>query len=62
MGKTSSAVKRKYNQKVYAQVNVQLKKELIEKWEAELAKDGIAKAEFIRNAITEYLKKKGVAE
>lgn len=62
MGKTSSAVKQRYNNKVYTKVSAYLKKELVAKWEAELAKDGTAKAEFIRNAITEYLKQKGVAE
>lgn len=57
MGKTSSAVKQRYNEKVYKQVNVQLKKELVEQWTEKLQNDGISKAEFIRNAIEEYLAK-----
>lgn len=58
MSNTSSAVKRKYNNKVYKQVKVELKKELVEQWEIAIKEDGITKAEFIRNAITEYLKSK----
>ena len=57
MGKTSSAVKQRYNAKVYKQISIQLKKELVEEWEKKLAADGIGKAEFIRNAITLYLEK-----
>ena len=58
MGNTSSAVKRKYNNKVYKQVKVELKKELVEQWEDAIKNDGITKAEFFRQAITEYLSKK----
>ena len=53
--KTSTAVKNKYNAKTYAQINIKLKKELVEKFEAKLESDGIGKAEFIRDAITDYL-------
>ncbi len=58
MSNTSSAVKRKYNNKVYKQIKVELKKEIVEQWEIAIKSDGISKAEFIRNAITEYLKTK----
>lgn len=58
MSNTSSAVKRKYNNKVYKQIKVELKKEIVEQWEIAIKNDGISKAEFIRNAITEYLKTK----
>ena len=54
MGETSWQVKAKYNKKVYKSVSVQLKKELVAEWEEKLAKDGISKSEFIRNAITNY--------
>lgn len=57
MGKTSSAVKQRYNEKAYKQIKVSLKKDLVAEWEEKLARDGIPKAEFIRNAITEYLSK-----
>lgn len=59
MGETSWQVKAKYNKKVYKSVSVQLKKELVAEWEAKLAKDGISKAEFIRNAINNYLNEQG---
>ena len=58
MRNTSSAVKRKYNNKVYKQIKVELKKEIVEQWEIAIKNDGISKAEFIRSAILEYLKTK----
>ena len=58
MSNTSSAVKRKYNNKVYKQIKVELKKEIVEQWEIAIKNDGISKAEFIRSAILEYLKSK----
>ena len=58
MSSTSSAVKRKYNNKVYKQIKVELKKEIVEQWEIAIKNDGISKAEFIRSAILEYLKTK----
>lgn len=58
MSNTSSAVKRKYNNKVYKQIKVELKKEIVEQWEIAIKNDGISKAEFIRSAILEYLKTK----
>lgn len=56
MGKTSSAVKQKYNNKVYSQINIRLPKELVRSWEERLQKDNISKAEFLRGAINKYLK------
>jgi metal-responsive CopG/Arc/MetJ family transcriptional regulator len=58
MGKTSSAVKNKYNAKTYKRMTISLKKELVEEWEIELNKDGIKRTEFIRNAIEKYLDNK----
>lgn len=58
MGKTSSKVKQKYNDKAYHQVSVRLQKELVERWESQIEKDGISKAAFIRNAIIQYLQGK----
>lgn len=55
MGNTSSAVKRKYNNRVYKQVKVELNKELVESFENKLKSDGISKAEFFRQAIKQYL-------
>lgn len=58
MSKTSSSSKQKYNSKVYKQVNVQLKNELVDNWLVALKEDGITKAEFVRNAIEKYLKER----
>ena len=53
--KTSTAVKNKYNAKTYAQINIKLRKDLVERFEVKLESDRIGKAEFIRDAITNYL-------
>ena len=53
--KTSTAVKNRYNAKTYKTVQTKLKKELVERFEAKLESDGIGKAGFIRDAITDYL-------
>lgn len=58
MGKTSSAVKQKYNNKTYSQINIRLPKALVTEWEEALQKDNIGKAEFLRNAIISYLNEK----
>lgn len=55
MGKTSNAVKQRYNEKNYKQVKVSLKIDLVEQWEKKLQEDAMSKAEFIRNAIVKYL-------
>lgn len=55
MGETSWQVKARYNKKVYKSVSAQLDKELVARWEEKLQADGIGKAEFIRNAIKQYL-------
>ncbi len=57
MGKTSTQVKQKYLNKTYSQIAIRLPKELVAQWEEKLEKDGIGKAEFLRNAIQEYLSK-----
>jgi len=59
MAKTSSQVKRRYNDKTYKAVRAELKKELVEAWEAKLISEGISKAEFLRNALEDYLKSPG---
>ena len=52
---TSSAVIARYKKKVYKRVVADLPKELVAEWEEKLAKDGISKSSFIKNAINEYL-------
>ncbi len=54
-GKTSSAVKNRWNKERYKQIAVKLDKDLVTEWENAISENGITKAEFIRNAIVEYL-------
>lgn len=46
---------KKYKEKSYKQIKVEYKREFVELFEEHLAKDGIKKADFFRNAINEYL-------
>lgn len=55
---TSSAVKRRYNEKTYKIVRASLRKELVIEWEENIKKDNLTKAEFIRRAIIQYLESK----
>lgn len=48
---------KKYKAKAYRQIKVEYKKEFVEAFEAQLARDGLSKAEFFRTAITNYLNK-----
>jgi len=57
MGKTSSQVKQRYNQKTYRLFGANISKELAESFTEQLKKDGISKAEFIRTAIENYFRK-----
>ncbi|NDO18089.1 hypothetical protein FMM68_00185 [Lachnospiraceae bacterium MD329] len=52
---TSSAVKQRYNKKVYRAITIRLKKELVEEWEEAIKEDKIPKAEFLRRAMVQYL-------
>lgn len=58
MGKTSSAVKNRYNNRVYRRVSLALSRQLVDEWEAALESDNISKTEFIRSAIVSYLREK----
>lgn len=53
---TSSAVIQRYKNKVYKRIVADLDKALVSRWEEKLKEKGISKQEFIRNAITEFLK------
>lgn len=52
---TSSAVKNRYNQKVYSAVSAQLPKELVARFKEKCLADGIPQSQIIRKAIEEYL-------
>jgi hypothetical protein len=58
MGKTSNAVKDRYRAKNYRRFSIALKRELADAWAAELEKDGISMAAFLRDAAEKYLEKK----
>ena len=58
MSKTSWQTKEKYNKAHYKKLIIQLDKELVAKWEEKLKADGIAKAQFLREAIYKYLDEK----
>ena len=51
MGKTSNAVKQRYNEKNYKQVKVSLKINLVEQWEKKLQEDSISKANSLETPL-----------
>ena len=52
---TSSAVKARYNAKVYDRIGVALPKELVAAFKEKCAAEGISQAQIIKKAIEEYL-------
>ncbi len=53
--KTSSAVKRRYNQKAYGAVTAYLPKEMAEAFKAKCAAEGISQAQIIKKAVEDFL-------
>ena len=53
--KTSSAVKNRYNNKVYAQLAVKLPKDLVSRFKEKCLSDDISQAQVIKEAITRFL-------
>ncbi len=53
--KTSSAVKQKYNDKVYNIISVRVPKELAAEFKAKCAANGIPQAQIIKKAIEDFL-------
>ena len=53
--KTSSAVKNRYNAKVYDSIIVRVPKEMAQKFKAKCASDGIPQAQIFKKAIEEFL-------
>ena len=54
--KTSSAVKNRYNAKVYDRITACVPKELAEAFKAKCAAEGISQAQIIKKAIEDFLK------
>lgn len=55
--KTSTAVKQRYNERVYDVLSVRVAKELAAEFKAKCAAEGIPQAQVIKKAIEEFLKK-----
>jgi len=54
---TSTAVKRRYNSKVYSRIYADLPKELVANFKAAAKVNGATIAEVLRGALTQYVKK-----
>lgn len=57
MSGTSSAVKRKYNSKVYTQIVASIPKDLAAEFKEKCKSEGISQAQVIKKAIESFLKK-----
>ncbi len=55
--KTSSAVKDRYNKKVYDSVSVRLPKELVEAFKKKCLEEDISQAQIIKRAVEEFVAK-----
>ncbi len=55
--KTSSAVKDRYNKKVYDSVSVRLPKELVEAFKKKCLEEDISQAQIIKQAVEEFVAK-----
>jgi len=59
---TSSAVKRKYNSKVYSPIRAELPKELVANFKLATKQQGVSVASVLKKSIEEYLKKYPIAK
>ncbi len=55
--KTSSAVKNRYNAKVYDRVTACIPKDLAEAFKAKCAEEGVSQAQIVKDAIEAFLNK-----
>ena len=55
--KTSSAVKNRYNAKVYDSIIVRVPKEMAQKFKEKCALEGVSQAQIIKEAIGDFLDK-----
>lgn len=53
--KTSTAVKRRYNERVYDRISASVPKELAAAFREKCAAEGISQAQIIKKAIEDYL-------
>lgn len=57
MSKTSTNVKRKYNEKTYSRIYIALPKELVNEFKLKCKENGDSQASVIKTALEEYIKK-----
>ena len=57
MRKTATAVKRRYNDKVYSHINVAIPKDLAAEFKETCERRNVSQAGVIREAIEEFIKK-----
>lgn len=55
--KTSTEVKRRYNDKTYDVISIRVPKDTAEAFKKKCAAEGVPQAQIIKQAITEYLNK-----
>lgn len=53
--KTSTSVKRRYNEKVYGRLTFSVPKQLAEDFKEKCANDGVSYASVLKNAVEEYM-------
>ena len=53
--RTSTAVKRRYNEKVYTLLAAQLPKELVAEFKEKCRSEGVSQASIIKQAIADYI-------
>ncbi len=58
MSKPTNEVIKRYKKKAIRRIGIDMQKSLAEAWETQLAKDGLTKAAFVKDAIEKYLKEK----
>ena len=53
--KTSTAVKRRYNEKTYTVISTRIPKEMAERFKGKCAADGVPQAQIIKKSIEDFL-------
>lgn len=54
--KTSSAVKNRYNKKVYDSISIKVPKQLAEDFKAKCVETGISQSQVLKKAMEEFIK------
>ncbi len=59
MSRTSTDVKRRYNEKAYTQIRAAIPKELAERFKVECEAAGVSQASVIKEAIENFINSRG---